>query len=70
MSAVMASEMQNTDNIVFLILDDCRSITTGEFTAFSEYVVCISSMPVTHETIIYGLGAIEGVGEGRNVVRD
>lgn len=61
MSAVLSSEMQNTDNVVFLI-DDCRMLglevqppsinrSMYRFTAHDE------------KTIIYGLGAIKGVGE-------
>lgn len=37
MSAVMTSEMQNTDNVVFII-DDCRKEWSGSPAAFSEYV--------------------------------
>lgn len=61
MSAVLSSEMHNTDNVVFLI-DDCRSLglevlppsinrSMYRFTASNE------------NTIVYGLGAIKGVGE-------
>lgn len=61
MAAVMSSEMQNTDNVVFLI-DDCRNnqlhvlppsinLSDYRFTAIDE------------KTIVYGLGAIKGVGE-------
>lgn len=62
MAAVLTSEMQNTDNIVFLI-DDCRSLG-----------LTILPPSVNHSdfrfraadpnTIVYGLGAIKGVGEG------
>lgn len=61
MAAVLTSEMQNTDNIVFLI-DDCRQLG-----------LTILPPSVNHsdfrfraadpKTIVYGLGAIKGVGE-------
>ncbi|MCG5228452.1 DNA polymerase III subunit alpha [Acinetobacter pittii] len=61
MAAVMSSEMQNTDSVVFLI-DDCRNnglevlppsvnMSTYHFHASDD------------KTIVYGLGAIKGVGE-------
>ncbi|MFT4021700.1 MAG: DNA polymerase III subunit alpha [Acinetobacter sp.] len=61
MAAVMSSEMQNTDSVVFLI-DDCRNnalkvlppsinMSIYQFHASDE------------KTIVYGLGAIKGVGE-------
>jgi len=61
MAAVMTSEMQNTDSVVFLI-DDCRNnnldvlppsvnMSTYHFHASND------------KTIVYGLGAIKGVGE-------
>ena len=61
MAAVMSSEMQNTDNVVFLI-DDCRS---NDLTVLppsinmSDYRFKASDP----KTIVYGLGAIKGVGE-------
>ena len=61
MSAVLTSEMQNTDNIVFLI-DDCRSIgleVLPPSVNLSNYKFRASG----DKTIIYGLGAIKGVGE-------
>ena len=61
MSAVLTSEMQNTDNVVFLI-DDCRSIglqVLPPSVNLSNYKFHSSD----DKTIIYGLGAIKGVGE-------
>ena len=61
MSAVLSSEMQNTDSIVFLI-DDCR---TNQLEVLPPSV----NMSLYHfhasdeKTIVYGLGAIKGVGE-------
>ncbi|WP_343594558.1 DNA polymerase III subunit alpha [Acinetobacter sp.] len=61
MAAVMSSEMQNTDSVVFLI-DDCR---TNGLTVLPPSV----NMSTYHfhasdeNTIVYGLGAIKGVGE-------
>lgn len=61
MAAVMSSEMQNTDSVVFLI-DDCR---TNGLTVLPPSV----NMSTYHfhasdeKTIVYGLGAIKGVGE-------
>ena len=62
MAAVISSDMQNTDKVVIFI-EECRnmklplalpSVQTGEF-----------KFTVDDEgTIIYGLGAIKGVGEG------
>lgn len=61
MSAVLSSEMQNTDNVVFLI-EDCRSIgldVTPPSINRSMYRFTADGK----KTIIYGLGAIKGVGE-------
>jgi len=61
MAAVMSSEMQNTDNIVFLI-DDCRInnlVVLPPSVNMSFYQFYASDV----NTIIYGLGAIKGVGE-------
>ncbi|WOE31801.1 MULTISPECIES: DNA polymerase III subunit alpha [unclassified Acinetobacter] len=61
LSAVMSSEMQNTDNVVFLI-DDCRN-------NHIEVLPPSINMSLYHfhasdpQTIVYGLGAIKGVGE-------
>jgi DNA polymerase III subunit alpha len=61
MAAVLTSEMQNTDNIVFLI-SDCREIGLNILPPsvnWSDYRFRASDAG----TIIYGLGAIRGVGE-------
>ena len=61
MAAVMTSEMQNTDNVVFLI-DDCRNNQLEVFPPsinMSFYQFHASD----EKTIVYGLGAIKGVGE-------
>ncbi len=61
LAAVLSSEMQNTDSIVFLI-DDCRN---NDLTVLPPSV----NMSLYHfhasdeKTIVYGLGAIKGVGE-------
>ncbi|MDV2468755.1 DNA polymerase III subunit alpha [Acinetobacter chinensis] len=61
MAAVMSSEMQNTDNIVFLI-DDCR-INGLEVLPPSVNMSFYQFHASDAQTIIYGLGAIKGVGE-------
>ncbi|XID75852.1 DNA polymerase III subunit alpha [Alkanindiges sp. WGS2144] len=61
MSAVLSSEMQNTDNIVFLI-DDCRS-NGLEVLPPSVNLSNYKFRAADDKTIIYGLGAIKGVGE-------
>jgi DNA polymerase-3 subunit alpha len=61
MAAVLTSEMQNTDNIVFLI-SDCRELGLNILPPsvnWSDYRFRASDSG----TIIYGLGAIKGVGE-------
>ncbi len=50
MAAVMTSEMQNTDNVVFLI-DDCRINGSRSFTTLSQYVRCIISMPAIQKPL-------------------
>ncbi|OTG94734.1 DNA polymerase III subunit alpha [Acinetobacter sp. ANC 3832] len=61
MSAVLTSEMQNTDNIVFLI-DDCRN--NGLEVLPPSVNMSIYQFHASAEgTIVYGLGAIKGVGE-------
>lgn len=61
MSAVLTSEMQNTDSIVFLI-DDCRS--NGLEVLPPSVNMSIYQFHATDaKTIVYGLGAIKGVGE-------
>lgn len=61
MSAVMTSEMQNTDNVVFLI-DDCR-INGLEVLPPSVNMSLYNFHASDPKTIVYGLGAIKGVGE-------
>ncbi len=61
MAAVMSSEMQNTDNIVFLI-DDCR-INNLKVLPPSVNMSFYQFHASDANTIIYGLGAIKGVGE-------
>jgi len=61
MSAVLSSEMQNTDTIVFLI-SDCRDLgmtVLPPSVNWSDYQFRASDP----KTIISGLGAIKGVGE-------
>ena len=61
MAAVLTSEMQNTDSIVFLI-DDCRN--NGLEVLPPSVNMSIYQFHATDEnTIVYGLGAIKGVGE-------
>ncbi|MEG0341038.1 MAG: DNA polymerase III subunit alpha [Acinetobacter sp.] len=61
MAAVLSSEMQNTDSIVFLI-DDCR-INGLNVLPPSINMSFYQFHASDAETIIYGLGAIKGVGE-------
>ena len=61
MSAVMSSEMQNTDNVVFLI-DDCRNNALEVFPPSVNMSLYHFHASDTN-TIVYGLGAIKGVGE-------
>ncbi|ENV32686.1 DNA polymerase III subunit alpha [Acinetobacter gerneri] len=61
LAAVMSSEMQNTDSIVFLI-DDCR-INGLEVLPPSINMSFYQFHASNEQTIIYGLGAIKGVGE-------
>jgi DNA polymerase-3 subunit alpha len=61
MAAVLTSEMQNTDSIVFLI-DDCR-INGLEVFPPSINMSFYQFHASDEKTIVYGLGAIKGVGE-------
>jgi DNA polymerase-3 subunit alpha len=61
MGAVLTSEMQNTDNVVFII-DDCRGL------GLTILPPCVNRSNFRFRasdpsTIIYGLGAVKGVGE-------
>ncbi|MDR2062140.1 MAG: DNA polymerase III subunit alpha, partial [Acinetobacter sp.] len=61
MAAVLSSEMQNTDSIVFLI-DDCRN-NKLEVLPPSVNMSLYHFHASDEATIVYGLGAIKGVGE-------
>lgn len=61
LSAVLTSEMQNTDNVVFLI-DDCRK-NHLEVLPPSVNMSLYQFHATDEQTIVYGLGAIKGVGE-------
>ncbi|MGL5144716.1 MAG: DNA polymerase III subunit alpha, partial [Acinetobacter junii] len=61
MAAVMSSEMQNTDSVVFLI-DDCRN-NKLEVLPPSVNMSLYHFHAIDERTIVYGLGAIKGVGE-------
>lgn len=61
MAAVLSSEMQNTDSIVFLI-DDCRN-NALEVMPPSVNMSLYHFHASDERTIVYGLGAIKGVGE-------
>lgn len=61
LSAVLTSEMQNTDNVVFLI-DDCRK-NNLEVLPPSVNMSLYQFHATDEQTIVYGLGAIKGVGE-------
>ena len=61
MAAVLSSEMQNTDSIVFLI-DDCRN-NALEVMPPSVNISLYHFHASDERTIVYGLGAIKGVGE-------
>ncbi|MBL4607539.1 MAG: DNA polymerase III subunit alpha, partial [Pseudomonadales bacterium] len=61
MAAVLSSDMDNTDKVVVLV-DECRSIDLEilpPMVNYSEY-----KFAVVNDEIIYGLGAVKGVGEG------
>lgn len=63
MSAVITSDMNNTDSVVFLI-NDCR-----ENFHLKVENPCVNHsnwefVPKDEKTIVYGLGALKGVGEG------
>ena len=62
MAAVMSADLQNTDRLVTL-KDDCRQLgleLQGPDINKSSYHFSVSSA----DTILYGLGAIKGVGRG------
>jgi DNA polymerase-3 subunit alpha len=62
MAAVMSADLQNTDRLVTL-KDDCRQLgltLESPDINFSSYAFSVSQP----DTILYGLGAIKGVGRG------
>ncbi len=62
MAAVLSSDMDNTDKVVTFI-DECRAMqlkVTPPDVNRSEYTFTVDG----DDTIVYGLGAIKGVGEG------
>ncbi|MCF8998152.1 DNA polymerase III subunit alpha [Acinetobacter nectaris] len=61
MAAVMTSEMQDTDSVVFLI-DDCRN---NKLTVLPPSInqSIYRFHAIDAQTVVYGLGAIKGVGE-------
>jgi DNA polymerase-3 subunit alpha len=61
MSAVLTSEMQNTDNVVFII-DDCRGLGLTILPP-NVNLSDFRFRAADPKTIVYGLGAIKGVGE-------
>ncbi len=68
LAAVMSSEMQNTDNVVFLI-DDCRH-NGLEVLPPSVNMSLYHFHASDERTIVYGLGAIKGVGEQADAIGD
>lgn len=63
MAAVLTSEMNNTDSVVFLI-NDCRenfNLTVANPSVNQSKWYFVAETP---NNIVYGLGAIKGVGEG------
>lgn len=63
MAAVLTSDMNNTDSVVFLV-NDCREsfgLTVANPSVNRSKWHFVADTP---ENIIYGLGAIKGVGEG------
>ncbi len=61
MAAVLSSDMDNTDKIVILI-EECRSMKLEILPPDINRSECRFSVP-GERTILYGLGAIKGVGE-------
>jgi len=62
MASVLSADMDNTDKVVTLI-EDCRGIgleTLSPDVNYSEYKFIIGK----NNEVVYGLGAIKGVGEG------
>jgi DNA polymerase-3 subunit alpha len=62
MAAVLSADMDNTDKVV-MIIEECRDFglkVTAPNVNLSEYKFTVSDK----DEIVYGLGAIKGVGEG------
>ncbi len=62
MAAVMSADMDNTDKVVMLI-EECRDLSVKVLPPninYCEYAFTVKD----NNTILYGLGAIKGVGEG------
>lgn len=62
MAAVISSDMNNTDSVVFFI-NDCRENFKLTVENPSVNVSDWQFVPKNHSTITYGLGGIKGVGE-------
>jgi DNA polymerase-3 subunit alpha len=62
MAAVMSADLQNTDRLVTL-KDDCRQLGLKLLAPNINRSSYHFSVPA-HDTILYGLGAIKGVGRG------
>ncbi|MBT7443103.1 MAG: DNA polymerase III subunit alpha [Methylococcales bacterium] len=70
MAAVMSADMDNTEKVVILV-EECRAmklITTEPNVNRSFYQFTVSDK----KTVVYGLGAIKGVGEGaiENIIEE
>lgn len=62
MAAVLSADMAHTDKIVFMV-EDCRSLgikIVSPNVNYSDYKFTVDAQ----KRIVYGLGAIKGVGEG------
>ena len=63
MAAVITSDMNNTDGVVFFI-NDCRENFGLKVENPSVNHSNWAFVPINPTTIVYGLGGIKGVGEG------
>tara|TARA_Y100001935_G_scaffold142133_1_gene117452 strand:- start:3007 stop:6573 length:3567 start_codon:yes stop_codon:yes gene_type:complete len=61
MAAVLSSDMDNTDKVVIFV-DECRNMSLEVEPPNVNKSVC-QFIPEDNEKVIYGLGAIKGVGE-------
>ena len=62
MAAVMSSDMQNTDKVVIFI-EECRQMKLKVLLPdvnLSEFKFTVGP----NQEVVYGLGAVKGVGEG------